>query len=548
MRQEPHPISGFHYQALGEGRVRVENPQTGAFGIFNWDGSWLEGDITHADQHFLEFIGGPDISPEEDVIWTRIPHAHSPEAPPESFFFGRIPEGFDRIVSKYDPAPAQETDHGIRAAGQIELSYFLDNDRKPELIPDAYRLESPMEGGPEKIATARYFEPEYHRLEVDKLWRRVWQMACRADDIPNIGDYHVYTVADLSWLIVRTGENEYKAHQNICLHRGRILRECSGTGATEFRCPYHGWSWKLDGSVKNIVAEWDFPGVRDDVSQLPSAKVGTWGGWIFINPDPDAMPLEEFLGPVMMAHYEKFDHASFWKQLHVTRPMPANWKVTMEAFMEGWHVLATHPQLLLLGYENSADRYDVFGHWGRADHVSSGRLSGHRNIMFSREEALATYRAMADGSREYHRKIIGDEVEKFSDAELNDVTYCDLFPNFHPWGGFGRINFRFRPMGNNPDKALMDVIYLAPWPKDKVKPPAAKPQILTEEQSWCDAPQLGTLARILDQDVGNMASLQAGVRGKTPPYIWYSSYQEGKIRNFHRNYDRWLGLDDPKAG
>ena len=401
-----------------------------------------------------------------------------------------------------------------------------------------------MRGGPQRVATDRYFEQKYHDMEVERIWRRVWQMACREDDIPNVGDYHVYTVASLSWLIVRVSPTEIRAHQNVCLHRGRILRECDGKKATEFRCPYHGWSWKLDGSVKEIVCEWDFPGVRDDVGQLPGARVGTWGGWVFINPDREAGPLEEFLGPEMIAQYERFDHASFWKQAHVTRPISVNWKVAMEAFMEGWHVIATHPQLLLLNWEDAADRYDVFGHWGRGGHVSSGRGSAHRNILYDQEQLLAEYRMTADSSRDYHRAIIGDEVDKFSDAELNDNSYCDLFPNFHPWAGFSRINFRFRPFGDDPGKSLMDVIILAPWPTDKVKPPATVQHMLREDQSWTAAPEIGTLGRIIDQDIANMSSVQAGLKAKYPRYIWYSSYQEGKIRNFHRNYDRWMDLGE----
>lgn len=543
MRVEPHPFSGFVYRAIGDEKVRVEDPNSNRFGIFHWNGIWIEGDLKHADPHFLRFIGGPDLTPEDDVIWTRLRVNREEVTPPEGYLFGRLPEGIERIVRRYDPAPAMATGEGLRSAAHVELEYFLDNDRRPDLVPEVYRKQSPMTGEAQRISTERYFDRKYHDLEVERIWRRVWQMACREDDIPAVGDYIVYTVADLSWLIVRVSETEIRAHQNVCLHRGRILRECDGKGATEFRCPYHGWSWKLDGSVKEIVCEWDFPNVRDDVSTLPAAKVGTWAGWVFINPDPDAMPLEEFLGPEMIAQYEKFDHASFWKQAHVTRPVPANWKAAMEAFMEGWHVVATHPQLLLLGWEDAADRYDVFGHWGRAGHVTIGRGSAHRNILYDRDQLLEEYRMSADASREYHRGIIGDEVERFSDAELNDNSYCDLFPNFHPWAGFSRINFRFRPLGDNPDKALMDVILLAPWPRDRAKPPAAVPHILREDQSWTEAPELGTLARIIDQDVCNMVGVQAGLKAKYPRYTWYSSYQEGKIRNFHRNYDRWMGLE-----
>lgn len=544
MRHEPHPFSGFTYEAIGDGVVRVTNPKTGQWGLFRWDGEWVEGELTHADPHFLRFIGGPDLPPASDVLWGYLPTDLAPEPPAAAFFWGRMPEGAPRAIGKFIPDSGVATEQGGRSAGQIDQAFFLDHDRKPERVPPVFRLTSPPPGGPKRVNTARYTDPKYHRLEVERLWKRVWQMACHVDDIPNVGDYHVYNIAGLSYLIVRTGENAFKAHQNVCLHRGRILRECDGKAATEFRCPYHGWSWKLDGSLKEITCEWDFPGVRGEVSQLPGAKVATWGGFVFINPDPEAMSLEEYLGPVMIEHYRTFKHENRYKQAHVTRVMPANWKITMEAFMEGYHTMATHPQLLLAGTDITADRYDVFGHWGRAGHVTSGVSSPVRGMLLTRDEALAQYRAMADAQREYLRNILGDEVDDYSDAELNDGSYNDLFPNFHPWGGWARINFRFRPYGDDPLKCLMDVIMTAPWPADRPKPPAAPQRLLTEDEPWASAPELGTLARIIDQDLGNMQAIQRGVMAKDPPYVWCSAYQEGKIKNFHENYERWLGLAD----
>lgn len=544
MRREPHPFSGFDYEGVRDGVVRVTNPSSGQSGLFTWDGVWLEGELTHADPHFLRFIGGPDLAPEEDVLWGFLPTAQVPEPPAAAYYWGRMPEGAPRAVGRFIADAGVEAKDGLRSAAQIDLEFFLDNDRRPDLVPEVYRLEAPAAGGPKRVGTARFVDPSYHRLEVERLWKRVWQMACHVDDIPNVGDHHVYKIAHLSFIVVRTGEQSFAAYQNVCLHRGRTLRDGDGKAATEFRCPYHGWSWNLDGSLKQIPCEWDFPGVRPHVSQLPAAKVETWGGFVFINPDPEAMPLEAFLGPVMIEHYKKFKLESRHKQAHVTRVMPANWKVTMEAFMESYHVMATHPQLLLAGADLTMDRYDVFGHWGRGGHVSSGAASPMRGMLPTRDEALAQYRALADGNREYLRKILGDEVEIYSDAELNDGTYNDLFPNFHPWGGWARINFRFRPYGDDPEKAVMDVILTAPWPEGRPKPPAARPHLLSEDQPWAAAPELGTLARIMDQDLGNMLAIQHGVKAKTPPYVWYSAYQEGKIKNFHENYERWLGLEE----
>jgi phenylpropionate dioxygenase-like ring-hydroxylating dioxygenase large terminal subunit len=551
VRREPHPISGAIYQELGEGVVQVDDPKTGKSGKFRADGTWVEGDLTHADPHFLIHVGGPELPKGKDVYWGMTPPVYEAAAaadPGAAYTNRRLPAdqaaAAPAIVAQYVGDPGRETEAGKRSAGHMDLAYFLDNDRKPELVPDVYRLESPMKGGPARVSTARFHEKRYHDLEVERIWKKCWQMVCLLDDIPNVGDHIVYQVADLSYLVVRSSETEIKAHVNACLHRGRLLREGDGKAAREFRCPYHGWSWKLDGAVKEITCEWDFPGVREDVAQLPGAKVGVWAGYVFINPDPDAEPLEDFLGPVMMAHYEKFQFQNKYKQAHVTKVIHANWKVAMEAFMEGYHVIATHPQIMLSGGDSADLRYDVFGNWGRAQHVSPGASSPQRGLFKTREEILEQWRAMADANANFLRPIIGDEVDRYSDAELNDSTFNDLFPNFHPWGGWARINFRFRPIGNDPDTCLMDVIFLAPWPEGKEKPPAAKVHALTAEQSWCDAPELGSLSRIIDQDIYNLPKVQAGLKAKQPPYIWYSAYQEGKIRNFHENYDRWMGISE----
>ena len=548
MRREPHPISGAIYEEVGDGVVTVDDPKSGKRGTFRSDGTWIEGELTHADPHFLIYVGGPNLPPGKNVYWGMTPPVEEATASDPGLAYsgkGRLtPDdaGGPRAVAKYVGDPGRRTEKGMRSSSQVEMAYLLDNDRRPDLVPEVYRLESPAPGGPTKVPTARYHAQRFADLEVERIWKRVWQMACREDDIPNVGDYHVYEIADLSFLIVRTAEDEIKAHVNACLHRGRLLREMDGKGATEFRCPYHGWSWKLDGSLKEITCEWDFPGVREDVSQLPAVKVARWAGFVFINPDPDAMPFEEFMGPVGMAHYEKFRFQNRYKQAHVQRLMAANWKVVMEAFMEGYHVIGTHPQMMLVSGDSADLRYDVFGHWARAAHVNAGNQSPQRGLYKDRETVLAEFRASADANRKYLQGVIGNEVERYSDAELNDSAFDDLFPNLHPWGGWARIVFRFRPLGRNPDASIMDVIFLAPWPEGKPKPPPAPLRKLGVNQSWCDAPELASLARIIDQDVYNLPKVQAGLKTKQPPYVWYSAYQEGKIRNFHANYERWMGL------
>ena len=119
-----------------------------------------------------------------------------------------------------------------------------------------------------------------------------------------------------------------------------------------------------------------------------------------------------------------------------------------------------------------------------------------------------------------------------------DQYFNSLFPNLRPWGGWARIVFRFRPYGDNPERSIMEAMFLAPWPEGKPKPPAAK--IHWVERSWCEAPELGSLARILDQDMYNLPKIQRGVRTKPDGHIYLSNYAEGSIRNFHDIYDRML--------
>ena len=544
MRREPHPITGGMYEDLGGGRVRVEDPKTGNYGIFTWDGSWLEGDVTHADLHMLVYIGGKDLPEGKDRYWAMTPPIDLEDEVLVKGGGTMLAAGQEipRVVAMYKADPGKETPQGMRSAGHVELQFLIDNDRKPDLVPDVYRLESPMPGGPLKVDTARFYEQRYHDLEVERIWRRTWQLACREDDIPNVGDYIVYRIAHLSFLVVRTADGGIQAHQNVCLHRGRTLREEDGKCATEFRCPYHGWSWRLDGSLKEITCEWDFPGVREDTAKLPAAKVATWAGSVFINPDPEAETLEDFLGPVMMEHYRKFKLENRYKQAHVRRVMHANWKVVMEAFMESYHVIATHPQMMLTGGDSSNIRYDVFGNWGRGGHLGVTSISPQRDIWKTEEEQLAEYRFVADLNADFLRGVIGDEVDQYSDAELNDGSFNDLFPNCHPWGGWARIIFRFLPNGSNPNESLMDVMLLAPWPEGKPKPAPAKMKLLAVDESWTTASELGSLAKIIDQDCLNLPYVQEGLRAKQPPYIWYSAYQESKIRHFHTLYDKWMNL------
>jgi phenylpropionate dioxygenase-like ring-hydroxylating dioxygenase large terminal subunit len=308
-----------------------------------------------------------------------------------------------------------ETITGTDRSAGISFTELLDGDSHP--VSETLRAESRIgvSDGNTRVPTRMYTSREVHDLEVERLWSRVWQFACLEADIPGVGDYHVYEIADLSFLVVRTAPDEIKAYRNSCLHRGRLLRETHGTGATNLRCAFHGWAWNLDGSLKEIPCEWDFPSVEPERCSLPEALVDTWHGFVFINPDRGAEPLAEHLGD-LERHFAKWPFEKRFKAAHVEKIMRCNWKVCQEAFMESYHVVATHPTLMeTLGDANT--RYDTYGNYSRAitpHGVESPHLAG-----------MPHWEPLDDGRQfaKYRHPLNGHIYER---VEFGKVTVTDL--------------------------------------------------------------------------------------------------------------------------
>ena len=255
-----------------------------------------------------------------------------------------------------------ETLTGTDRSAGTSYDELFDDDTHP--VSEVLRRVGEHLPGNTRVPARVYYAHDVHDLEVERLWSRVWQLACLAEEIPEVGDYHVYDIAHLSFLIVRTAPDQIKAYRNACLHRGRKLREHHGRGASSLRCPFHGWCWELNGSLREIPCQWDFPDVDMADYGLPEALVGVWHGFVFINPDRNAAPLADYLGD-LADHFEFVPFERRYKAAHVSKLMPMNWKTCQEAFMESYHVVATHPTLMeSLGDANS--RYDTFGNYSRA--------------------------------------------------------------------------------------------------------------------------------------------------------------------------------------
>jgi len=441
-----------------------------------------------------------------------------------------------------------------RSAG---LSYqrLLDSDTRT--VNPVLRMDQPAFLGDDDKPASQYFSRDVHDLEMERIWLRCWQFACREEHIPNVGDTEVYDIGDYSVLLVRVAPDQIKAYPNACLHRGRQLREAGGS-VTELRCPFHGYAWNLDGSLKQIPSEWDFPHIDKDNFDLSELGVGTWGGFVFVNFDRNAVPFEEYLGD-LPKHFKDWRLEDRYVEAHVAKIIRCNWKVVQEAFSEAFHVVATHPQLLAAsGDENS--QYDVFGNFSRAI-TPNGTPSPHIQWDPTEQQMLDAMldrgldddpivelpdgvgaRAMASAAaRERLRPVIGDEfADRLCDAELSDSIYYTLFPNFHPWGAFNRIVYRFRPYGNDPEMSIMETLFLSPFTGER--PPPAPVHWLGPDDSYLDATELGNLARVFNQDIFNLPRVQRGLHSLAlrKPGVSLALYQETKIRHFYKMYQEHM--------
>lgn len=414
------------------------------------------------------------------------------------------------------------------------------------------RQDSPGDHGHADLDVSRYITRRYHELEKEHVWRHDWQFACREEHLPEVGDTYLYEICDLSFLLVRSAPDEIRGYWNVCRHRGRQLVN-DPQRVTMLRCPFHGFGWNLDGSLAHQPSAWDFPQTSPEQLGLISVQVDRWGGFVFVNPDLDAGPLREHLG-IMAADYDRWRFADRYVEAHVAKVYRANWKVVQEAFMESFHVAATHPQQLSrLGDTNA--QHDCFDQVNRSMHPSGtpSPLLSWQPTEQDMLDAMIDVRIdeappiiLPDGvsfrefsaqlSRDGLRDALGDEVDSLSDAELVDAILYSVFPNFHPWASYQRLVYRFRPNGDRHDESIMEVFIVSPFVGDR--PPPASCHCLGPDDPWTDAPELGVTSRILDQDSSNIPWVQKGLQSAPFPGLVLSIYQESRIRHFHHLLDQ----------
>lgn len=221
----------------------------------------------------------------------------------------------------------------------------------------------------EKAATLPrplFTDPRVYDLEMERLFLPAWHCLGRADEISRVGDFRTYEIAGSGLVVVRTAADELRAYHNVCRHRGtRLLEETSGSGLKVFQCPYHAWTYALDGRLTGAphMESVDFD---LEANGLHPVRLETWRGFLFVNLDAKAAPLAEYLGD-FVRRAAPFPLERLRLAHRVTYEIQANWKFVVQNANECYHCPGVHPQLVRITPYTSGEedmlRGSIFGGW-----------------------------------------------------------------------------------------------------------------------------------------------------------------------------------------
>ena len=431
---------------------------------------------------------------------------------------------------------------------------------------------------PERIPAQRYYDEEFYQAELDHLWPHVWQMACRLEQIPEVGDWIEYTNVGQSVLIVRTNDG-VKAWYNACRHRGVPIAggttvcsshstahgNCAKTG---FICPFHGWRWNMDGENTVVYGKHLFSDRQleeDDINLVP-CRVETAIGCAWINFDDDAPSLRETIGPLM----DRLDAHNVDKlraEWQFGTVLPANWKIAMEAFMEGYHVMQTHPQLeratpFMYGsmYERERGPVPVMADenlshrenqeiqiksmellsegmagmcHAKEVEIARGLVGVEEGLPEDKNQAMFMWLAMVMQQITEKLQAKGEPVPDLcAVAQSDPISAVEfLFPNYFLLPYFSSFSaYRIRPLG--PEECFFEIWSLTTFPEGEEPDPVMEPTVLPY-----DSAEFPPIPR---QDYSNIPIQQRGLHAKGFDFMRLSKDVEGLVSNYQQIIDGHL--------
>lgn len=354
------------------------------------------------------------------------------------------------------------------------------------------------------IPGVRYVDPAFLELERERMWKRAWLYAGHMDQLPNPGSWFLTRNSGSPVIVLRDMKGDLRAFFNTCQHRGApLVTDESGEGRG-FVCPYHGWSYKLDGKLVAVRDKRDFVDLDFDCRSLVSVRAETLGNLIFINEDPDAQPLMEHLGP-MRDELDQYQLDTLRLVDSRSYDVACNAKVMIDAFLEVYHISSIH--------EHTVDRF--LDHRGM---IVTLWPNGHSR--------MCTPNSRPDWKDPGARGM--PIVETVGPLAANNNVSYHIYPNFvMPASPTGVPILQFWPMGPNACRIVSS--WIAPnYDKDNPDP------------LW--ETRLSNWERILYEDLQFGPQIQASLESagfKGVPL----NYQERRIYHWHEELDRRIGLN-----
>lgn len=406
------------------------------------------------------------------------------------------------------------------------------------------------------IPKERYTSAEFMKLEWERMWTKTWMIGGRLEVIPETGDWMSHEIGTESLIFVRQADSTVRGFFNVCPHRGnRIVEKDASGSAQTFKCGYHHWEWKADGSLHNIPDRETFPQLAGcNTLDLKTVKTGIWGGFFWFNLDPEAEPLIDYLGEIP-AHLDPYEFENQklidWKTIE----WDCNWKTSVDAFNETYHVQAIHPELLswLDDWNVQIDCFGLHNRYLVPFTTPSPRfgdqsgLSGEMQFFAQlagvdpkdyegrpRELRLAIQaakRAKQDSSIYPYRRM--------NDDQLSDDYHYMIFPNatMNVYGE-AMLLFVSRPHPTDPNKMYFDLMNFAHLEPDQ-------PWQLPEHQVYKHG-QI-SLGLVLDQDAYNLPRVQEGMNSRAYEGLIVGT-QELRIRHFHKVLSDYVDGKLPARG
>jgi phenylpropionate dioxygenase-like ring-hydroxylating dioxygenase large terminal subunit len=423
------------------------------------------------------------------------------------------------------------------------------------------------------ITAERYISEEWMQRESDVMWSKAWLFACLESDLGIPGQYVVFNLGRESILVTRNDDGEVVAFYNVCQHRGARLMVNDRSWVRNFVCPYHGWTYDHGGKLVVVPdAERFNPPVDCAERSLKAVRVEVWAGLVFVNMDPDAVTLREFLGGVaeIVDPYRVQDMVFMTDK---TVQLDCNWKAVFDNFGELYHVEHIHPQHQLL-FDCPTARLDLFanGHTGVVidGHIVNTRLPIPETPNFYLEHQLKVYGVdpsiyegrVLDIRKDIQRlrrdagPRLGFDYSHLSDERLSDIEQYNLFPNtmltLQPESA---LIMRARPHPTDPNKCFWDqfTFRMAPDPEVAQRAGVAyepHPSLLFEQNERPEHDEFTqddiiaghkTMAITIDQDVHLIRDIQKGMhsRGFDTAKL---CQDEDRIQHYHDWLNYFMGV------